>query len=108
MKEGGTLDVGLYSITASGAIQLNGYLKTANPAGLTGSTATSLAPGIVLNTTGVNSIIEYNAPGNQSVSALPAYANLVISDSGNKALTGLTTVTNNLELKGGLPAIGCL
>lgn len=101
VEEGGTLDVAVYSITGVGTIQLNGHLKIANPDGLTGGATTSLTTGIVLNAVGMNSIVEYNAMGNQPVSAQPTYANLVISGWGNKTLTGSTSVANSLKLKGG-------
>lgn len=102
VEEGGILDLSASHITTGGTIQLNGHLKTANPEGLLGSVSTSIATGISLNDPGTNSIIEYNAAGNQVISPTPLYANLVISGPGDKTLTGTTTVSNNLQINSGL------
>lgn len=101
VEEGGLLDVATYHLTGAGTIQLNGHLKTANPNGLCGSAATSLTNGISLNTPGAHSVVEYNAGGNQNISPQLLYANLFINGSGDKLLTGPTTVSNNLQIHSG-------
>jgi hypothetical protein len=101
VENGSVLDLSNYHITTGGTIQLNGLLKTANPEGLCGSTTTGIASGVSLNTPGPDAVIEYNAEGSQMISPLPLYTNLTISGSGEKILTGTTTVTKNLQLNKG-------
>lgn len=88
----GTLDAGASQIIAGGAgstVAINGTLKTADASGFSGSTLTTVssssAPSITL---GASSTVEYDAAGNQNVTARTDYANLTVSNSrGNNTVT---------------------
>ena len=101
LEEDGILDFSNFRLINAGTVELNGIAKTSNPEGFYGSSVSSIAAGVTLNPLGLNSIVEYNAAGNQYITALPNYSTLIISGSGDKILKGPTTVTDNLLLNGG-------
>lgn len=103
----GIMDMGTVTIDNSGGdVTINGTLKTAHPNGLEGGTINT--PGVVNVNTG--STIEYNAAGNQLVTASAVlegtakYHNIVFSGSGIKSLTGAVAVSNNVRITGSATA----
>jgi len=102
---GSTLNAGTTSIRwvgATGTITLNGTFQTANTAGFSGGAARAISsansPAITL---GSSSTIEYNALVAQPVTQR-SYNNLVLSGSGNKNISGVSTtvIANNLSISG--------
>ena len=90
-----TLNAGTTSVTwgaTLGSITINGIFKTANTFGFSGAAGTAISstnsPAITL---GANSTIDYNAAGAQDVTAI-TYANLTLSNSGDKTVFNATTV----------------
>ena len=98
----GSLDIGTVTIdNTAGAVHINGYFKTGHAAGLEGGSIT--ASSIVNVNTG--STIEYNAPGDQLVTASgllegAGYYNIAFSGSGVKALSGPTPATALVKISG--------
>lgn len=95
---------GGYSLTAvSGAqiwIQNSSTYKLGTP-----TTATTL-PGFDTWHLDAGTTIEYAAGVAQNVSATPTYANLTLSGTSIKSLTGSTTVANNLSVNSGTLSAG--
>jgi len=110
----GTANMGVFTITnTSGAVTINGTLRTAHPGGLEsasgsgGGTVSSLG-----SVTNVNhgSTIEYNAPGNQNVTGSSVlepdgaggdtYHHIKFSGSGTKTLLNATAVHDSVTITG--------
>jgi hypothetical protein len=99
----GVMDMGTATIdNSNGTVTINGTLKTAHPNGLEGGTINT--PSIVNVNAG--STIEYNAAGNQLVTASAVlegtgkYSNIVFSGSGIKSLAGVVTAEANVKVSG--------
>lgn len=106
IEEGGIIDLSTYQITGTGTVQLDGHLKASRPEGLYGSDATSITTKVLINTPGTNSVIEYNANTNQSISPFIVYNNLITSGSGDKTLAGPVIVSKDLQVNGGHLLLG--
>jgi hypothetical protein len=100
---GSTMNAGtsLISFGTTGNMFINGTFRTANTNGFSGATNTSIVstntPTITL---GTNSIIDYNAAGNQTVTSR-TYASVQYSTSGEKTAAGALTVNSRAIFNGG-------
>ncbi|MDX2127778.1 MAG: T9SS type A sorting domain-containing protein [Chloroherpetonaceae bacterium] len=90
-----------------GTVDLQGILGVGNTDGFTGSTTTAISntntPSVTL---GSSSTIDYNAAGDQTITARTDYQNLNVSGGGQKTLGGNVTVGTNLGLGGGYVIVG--
>ena len=86
IESGAVVNLGTKTVNSSGKIVINGTVKTANPNGLSGGSATSFINTQPL-TLNPGSTVEYNGAGTQTVST-ENYANLIIS--GNRGSNAIT------------------
>ncbi len=95
-----TNSTGAFLFGTTGAATINGLFQTGNTTGFSGLTTSSIrntnTPTITL---GSSSTIEYNAAVAQTVTSR-SYANLSLSNSGNKTITTSTSISNNLSISG--------
>ncbi|RYY85003.1 MAG: hypothetical protein EOO15_18085, partial [Chitinophagaceae bacterium] len=98
---GSTLNAAAFQITAdnNALLTINGTIKTANTAGLSGAAGTTLSstnsPSLTL---GSASTVEYNAVAAQAVTARSDYANVVITGNSIKTAGGAMTLSGDLTI----------
>jgi hypothetical protein len=99
----GTADATTGMFSGAGNLVVNGTLRSShtNGIGATGSLANTGTISI-----GASSTIEFNANGDQVVSARNDYANIIINGTGNKNLEGNISLSGNLALTNGYLVIG--
>lgn len=99
----GTIDLGTVTIeNPSGAVNINGTIKTSHTGGLEGGSITNSSVVNVNN----NSTVEYNAIGNQLITGstilegTSPYYNLVFSGSGIKTVNTTILASHNIRISG--------
>ncbi|UPQ77975.1 T9SS sorting signal type C domain-containing protein [Flavobacterium azooxidireducens] len=92
--------VQMSSNSGTGSFTVNGTLRTTRSNGLFGTNDFTIRSNNLNLTLGANSIIDYNALGNQNITT-HSYANLVLSGSGLKTLANDTTITKDLTVSSG-------
>ncbi len=104
----GSLDAGSYQLKATGAsvlFRIYGTIKTANPNGLNGSTATTFSstnnPTVDLWAP-LECTVEYTASSSQTITPRTDYRNLTISGAGTKTINGAVTVATAFSIGGPL------
>ena len=95
----GTFAPSTYSVTGSTASTLS--VSPGATLDVQASTYAGNYSGYVTTTLSSGSTVDYNAAGSQTVDATQSYANLNISTSGTKTLSGATTATGTLLVQGG-------
>ncbi|MCD9853451.1 T9SS type A sorting domain-containing protein [Epilithonimonas sp. JDS] len=104
-RTGGTITVnGILDLSniriinsATGSISVNGTLKTSNTGGLKATGLGNIQEGtLALN---ANSIVDYYATANQTVSSNPSYYNIIFSGAGIKTPSSAISVDTNGSVK---------
>lgn len=93
----GTLNVTSFGVkNTNGKIILNGFYRTTNPGGFSGTGSSIPSGSIIVN---LGSTIELYANGNQSINARTDFSNLIFSGSGIKAPNGPFSPHGTLTIK---------
>lgn len=110
VNSGATFDAGTTSIasnTTPGSFTIDGTFVTANTTGFSGVTGSAISstnsPTINL---GINSIIEYNAAGSQTVTARADCANVTLTGGSKTIASGTLTLSKTLTINSGATYTG--
>ncbi|MFY0673254.1 MAG: hypothetical protein JXQ87_07610 [Bacteroidia bacterium] len=88
--------------TTSSNVVINGTFKTEDADGFSGTSGSeSIDLNTISLTLGSSSTIEYGRSGGQSISDRDDYANLIVSGSGIKTMTGSPSISGNYTLSAG-------